>query len=201
MKTSSRRERELLQRRDEIFDAVLRLLAKNGIQGVTMNKIATEAEFSVGTLYNLFGSKETLYEQLAENKLAEFHSQMTGALEAPGGEVEKIRAWLSEKIRLFGEHKEQITLFFAETMAQEFGIKTGFKSEIIRVRKDVLDRVTTVFRSGIEKGIFIDKDPYSMTIALDGIANAMIFESFEDKVNVSTDIILELFFGSVLKVE
>ena len=200
MKTSSRKERELLQRRDEIFEAVLRLLSRNGIQGVTMNKIANEAEFSVGTLYNLFGSKETLYEQLAEIKLAEFHTLLTGALATPTDEVDKIKAWLSEKIRLYTKHKDHITLFFAETMAQEFGIKTGFKNEIIKQRQDILSRVTAIFNSGIEKGIFIDRDPYSLTIALDGMANAMIFESFEDKVEVSADKIMELFFDSVLKV-
>ncbi len=49
-----------------IYDATLSLVAKEGLGGLTMSKIAKEAQIATGTLYIYFTSKEKLISSLYE---------------------------------------------------------------------------------------------------------------------------------------
>ena len=56
-----RKEREKNQRRSDIIDAAEKLFFSEGLNNTTMDEIANEAEYSKGTLYLYFKSKEDLY--------------------------------------------------------------------------------------------------------------------------------------------
>jgi AcrR family transcriptional regulator len=58
--TLSRREREKAAHRQEIMNAAVRVFARRGFAAATLDEIAQEAEFSKGTLYLYFPSKEDL---------------------------------------------------------------------------------------------------------------------------------------------
>jgi TetR/AcrR family transcriptional regulator len=60
----SRRERERLRHRDEILQAARLIVAKKGIDGLTIEEIARKAEFAVGSIYRYFASKEDLLDVL-----------------------------------------------------------------------------------------------------------------------------------------
>jgi AcrR family transcriptional regulator len=58
---SERKEREKHQRRNDIIDAAEKLFFSKGFASSTMDEVAKEAEYSKGTLYLYFKSKEDLY--------------------------------------------------------------------------------------------------------------------------------------------
>jgi AcrR family transcriptional regulator len=60
----TRRERERDRHREEILDAALRVLSARGIDGLTIEGVAREAEFAVGSIYRHFSSKEEMVESL-----------------------------------------------------------------------------------------------------------------------------------------
>ncbi len=60
-KKISRKQRETNLRKQNIIEAAEKLFLANGYDDTTMNQIATESEFSKGTLYNYFKSKDDLY--------------------------------------------------------------------------------------------------------------------------------------------
>ncbi len=60
-KKISRKQREADLRRQIIFEAAEKLFLSNGYEDTTMDQIANESEFSKGTLYNYFKSKDDLY--------------------------------------------------------------------------------------------------------------------------------------------
>ena len=60
-KKISRKQRETDLRMQIIFEAAEKLFLSKGYDDTTMDQIATESEFSKGTLYNYFSSKEELY--------------------------------------------------------------------------------------------------------------------------------------------
>ncbi len=60
MGITERKEREKLQRRNDIIDAAERVFFSKGIDHATMDDIAEEAEYSKGTLYLYFKNKEEL---------------------------------------------------------------------------------------------------------------------------------------------
>jgi len=58
---ASRKERERLARRSEIVHAAQAVFAEKGFDNATLEEIAERAEFGKGTVYNYFGSKESLF--------------------------------------------------------------------------------------------------------------------------------------------
>jgi len=60
MGIAERKEREKLQRRNDIIDAAEKVLFSRGFESATMDEIAEMAELSKGTLYLYFKSKEDL---------------------------------------------------------------------------------------------------------------------------------------------
>jgi len=60
-KKISRKQRETELRKQIILEAAEKLFLSNGYENTTMDDIANDAEFSKGTLYNYFKSKEELY--------------------------------------------------------------------------------------------------------------------------------------------
>jgi len=60
MGIAERKERERLQRRNDIIDAAEKVFFSRGFESATMDEIAEMAELSKGTLYLYFRSKEDL---------------------------------------------------------------------------------------------------------------------------------------------
>jgi len=60
-KKMTRKERETELRMNIILESAERLFIANGYENTTMEQIANESEFSKGTLYNYFQSKDELY--------------------------------------------------------------------------------------------------------------------------------------------
>lgn len=52
---------------DAIFEATSQIVDKEGVSGLTTNKIAAKAGFSVGTLYQYFSSKEAIFRAMSEH--------------------------------------------------------------------------------------------------------------------------------------
>jgi len=60
-KKISRKQRETNVRKQNIIEAAEKLFLANGYEDTTMSQIGNESEFSKGTLYNYFKSKDDLY--------------------------------------------------------------------------------------------------------------------------------------------
>ncbi len=58
---NSRKDRERNMRENGIIDAAERLFAQKGFDGVSMDEIASESQFTKRTLYQYFACKEELY--------------------------------------------------------------------------------------------------------------------------------------------
>ena len=80
----SRRERELARNRRELLEAAERLLVRKPYSSISMQEIATEAEFSVGYIYKFFEGKEELYLSLLMGKKHDLYGILKGLLENPG---------------------------------------------------------------------------------------------------------------------
>lgn len=69
-KTSARKQRELAAREELILDTARRLLLDEGYFGFGMDRLAEETEYSKGTVYQHFKSKEDVLAALAERAVA-----------------------------------------------------------------------------------------------------------------------------------
>ena len=86
----SRREKEKNRHKEEILGAALRLFSEKGFHNVSMQEIAEESEFGVGTLYNFFESKDALFEELMTSTAEHVKREFTEILEGPGTEKDRL---------------------------------------------------------------------------------------------------------------
>jgi len=195
----SRKEREYLRHRQEILQAALELFSQRGFHNVSMYEIATASEFAVGTLYKFFSNKEDLYRNLIIDVSNVFLSSLMSALATPGNELEKIRACVEAKIKVFMDNLDHVHLYLAETRGAIFNIKAGLDSDIKVRYEDFLQKLANVFESGIKKRVFRKFDPYLLAVALDGISNALLFHHVEypGAHPFDADLIINIFFHQV----
>jgi AcrR family transcriptional regulator len=174
-KTLSRREREKIRQRKEMLAAALELFSEKGFHNVTMHEIAERSEFATGTLYKFFKNKEALYKSLLYEQTDRFDKALTKALEGPGDEIEKLRAYVEAKGRIFSENISMIRLYFAETQGASFNILAGLDAKLRRKHDQILDRLARVFEAGMEKKIFREGcAPFYLAITLDSITKAFL---------------------------
>jgi len=98
--TLSRKERERLQHKKEIFAAALRLFSSKGFHNLTMQEIAQASEFAVGTLYNFFESKDDIFEEMANNFGERVVEALLAIIDGPGSEVERLKTFMRSQPRL-----------------------------------------------------------------------------------------------------
>ncbi len=67
MTKGTRREREKLELKSAVFDTVIRLAREGGWGNVSIRKISQEVEYSTIMIYDLFGSKDSLFVELMTN--------------------------------------------------------------------------------------------------------------------------------------
>jgi AcrR family transcriptional regulator len=173
--TLSRREREKLRQRQEILAASLELFSENGYHSVSMHQIAEKAEFAIGTLYKFFQNKEDLYKALVLEQCDHFEAAVTGAMTVPEDEVDQLRQYIRTKSQRIRANLPFVRLFLAERRGASFNIRAGLDDELRKRHYVFLERLASVFESGIRKERFKGMaDPYHLAIALDSIFDAFL---------------------------
>lgn len=93
-KVLSRKEMERLRHKEEILTSALRLFSAKGYHSVSMREIAEESEFSIGSLYNFFESKESLFTELIRSCAHETSEILLLTLNSQNNEKQKIAAYI-----------------------------------------------------------------------------------------------------------
>jgi AcrR family transcriptional regulator len=96
-------ERVVIDRRAEILEAAIRVLARDGIAATTTRKIAAEAGVNQATLRYYFGSKDNLLRDVLREMM-----RTTQQVVQQGATFEgDIREAIAQSIRAFWSHVEQ----------------------------------------------------------------------------------------------
>jgi AcrR family transcriptional regulator len=98
-KSGSRRSS--VERREEILEVALSVLAERGYRGASMREIAERAQASKETLYTWFGNKKGLFEELVRWQAERVDAVIAPNLERDGGDPsEVLRSFALELQRL-----------------------------------------------------------------------------------------------------
>ena len=170
-----RREREKLRQRQEMLAAALDLFSQKGYHNVSMHEIAEKAEFAIGTLYKFFQNKEDLYKALVLEQCDKFEDALIQAIETPDDEIEKLRNYVRTRSERFRSNLPFVRLFLAESRGVSFNIKAGLNEELRKRYYNFLERLASIFDSGIKNQRFKKiADPYYLAVALDSVIDASL---------------------------
>ena len=198
-----RREREKLRQRQEILATALDLFSQKGYHNVSMHEIAEKAEFAIGTLYKFFQNKEDLYKTLVLERCDDFEEALRRALEQSDDEVEKLRHYVRFRGERFRTNLPFVRVFLAESRGISFNLKAGVDDEVRQRYYDILQRLASVFASGIDNRRFKKiADPYYLAVALDSVLDASLLLWLDAPERYpypeDPDAILDIFFKGLM---
>ena len=172
--TLSRRQREKLRHKEEILSAALRLFSSKGFHNVSMQEIASEAEFAIGTLYKFFTSKEALFDELVEASGERIAANMAAILDLPGTEVERLANYFRSLPTQLEEHAPFIKLYVSEmgTRCAKLAKDHGQP----KVKTIIASKIRNLLDAGIRKGLFRSVDPDVATVAINSTVETLAFE-------------------------
>jgi len=173
-KQLSRKQRERFRHRQEILDTALMLFSERGFHNVSMQQIAEASEFAVGTLYNFFESKDTLFGELTSSCGERIVGTLVAILDAPGTEVERLTSFIRNMPTLLEEQAEFIKLYVSELGTK--GAKLSKRPERKNFDATLNTRLQQLLEDGIRKGIFRRVDPAITTKAINSTIETLAFE-------------------------
>lgn len=153
---------EIEDKRTRILDATEKLLAQDGFQGLSMQKVAKEAAVAAGTIYRYFKDKDHLIE---ETRL--YVSQRA---------ADYIQANLNDEMSLKQQYRT-IWLNIWNLTNTKSAVKSHFlyeqfdysnESRIQQLEKEMFYKVVALFEKGKEQGLFKPLDGHILfSVSLD----------------------------------
>ena len=199
----SRKEREKLRHKGEILSVALKLFSDKGFYNVSMNEIAEESEFSVGTLYKFFDSKESLFSALIGSCAKRVFDILIPILDEKVGEKQKVVNYIKAHRQIIEENEPSIRLYLSQNVPSASTLRPDVDSETNAVREAIQQRLSDIFESGMHKGVFKDFDPWMMTLSLSAILEGFVFSVIKSPGKILIDDglsgIEELFFEGIVK--
>jgi TetR/AcrR family transcriptional regulator len=150
----SRKEREREQHRKEIMDAAMRLFAEHGYHSVSMQEIASEAEFATGTLYKFFSSKRELFREIMIGVVEDISSELRPVFQSDADPLTIIGTFFQVRRAAFRRRYEYIKLY--NIVGNGFG-SSGDQvvDDMIAERQKMAEKNLIIqFTRGIESGLF-----------------------------------------------
>jgi AcrR family transcriptional regulator len=132
MKTRTRKEREYQQREVEFLDLARRKITEGGLAHFNMDRLAEATEYSKGTVYQHFSSKEDLLTALATQSLS------------------RRVTWFERAVRFAGTTRDRI---YALNAAEEVFVKLQplhFRCEMLIKVDDYAERASQERRTELE---------------------------------------------------
>jgi AcrR family transcriptional regulator len=200
----SRKIREGQARRHELLTAAEVLFAKNGFFKTTMAEIAEAAEFAVGTLYQIFKSKEEIYLSLVDEKVTVYLAEVEAQTSTASGGAAKIEALIRTKLNFFEHNRNFFRIYVAEWSGSEWTAKSAFGDRIWKKLLTHLDMIAHIIENGARAGEFKGIPPKEAAFALNGMMNSTIFHWIlgnhpPGSLVAKTAVIKELFLSGIEK--
>ncbi len=98
----------------EILSAARKVFARKGYDGATVDDIAEAAGLAKGTLYLYFPSKREVYLEALKEGLTALIEETRRNVEAAKTAAEKIRAFITSRIRYSEENRDFVAIYHAE---------------------------------------------------------------------------------------
>jgi len=165
MGIQERKEREKERRRQQIIVAAKRVFSEKGFNKSTMEDIASEAELSPGTLYLYFKNKEELYASLSLRILQYLHIRVEHVNKetdmTPEQKLEKLIEAMYDVYDF--DPLIIINMFHLQSSETLKNLSPRLMTQIEDLSRKSIGAISSIFRDGVEKGVFIEKHPVALS--------------------------------------
>lgn len=155
----SRREaRRLVQQdvsRAQLLDAAEEVFGRKGFHEATLKEVAELAEFSVGSVYSFFDSKDELFQQIFVRRGDQFMPRLREIIEDSSLDpVDKLHALIDFEIGFFREHPRFGRLYLRYSSVSMLAADREVDMVIASRYEEAMQLQASLFRVGQIKGRF-----------------------------------------------
>ncbi|NLF07847.1 MAG: TetR/AcrR family transcriptional regulator [Pirellulaceae bacterium] len=140
--------------KEAIFEATVAVLGQHGVEGMTMDRVATAAGVAKGSLYRYFRGKRALLEFVFAKTIDPIFQSLEEIAAADMPALEKLAELLRKLLDNIAQHVQLHKLLFKDESTH--GI---LQSSERRTIEAACQRIAEIFRQGIEEGVFRPADP------------------------------------------
>jgi len=162
---SSRMERKKEEKKKSILDAAEKIVAKDGMAGMTMAKVATGTDVATGTLYLYFKNKGSLLAAVNARLNQEFNAYLKEKINEYSTGSEKVRAMGEATVEFFAAHPQK---WMAVTELYQMKVhdpEDPHVHEFLKATNEMVQMMADGYRQGIKDGtIRKDLDPVPTAI-------------------------------------
>jgi len=204
-----RKEREKERRRQQIIVAAKRIFSAKGFNKATMEDIAKEAELSPGTIYLYFKNKDELYASLSIRILQHLNIRLEHVKNQNNINDEQRIASLKDALYDIYDFDPLIliNLFHLQSSESLKNLSPRLLSEIKRLSQSSIKIMADIFSEGIDKGVFIEKNPLALADILWALFSGIILweeskriiDSKKNFLKPTLDIAFEIFRQGISK--
>ncbi|RLC53174.1 MAG: hypothetical protein DRI23_01035 [Candidatus Cloacimonadota bacterium] len=176
MSIADRKERERLQRKNIIIDAAEKVFLSKGFEHATMEDVAEEAEFSKGTLYAYFQSKNELCLSIVLRGLKVLICEFEKVMNESTPSINKIELIADKFLKFYNKYPNFI-FSFSNYKQHRAGCK--FESMILQdietENRKIREMISQIIQNGKEdKSIRSDADDGKLSYILWGELSGLI---------------------------
>ena len=173
---SLREERRLRQHevsRTQLLDAAEEVFGRKGFHDTTLREVAELAEFSVGSVYSFFESKDDLFRQIfvrrGEDFMASLHATLDGRKASP---LEQLHALVDFEIGFFREHPRFGRLYLRYSSATSLSAERDVDVVVRERYEEAMRMQASVFRRGQRAGVMRKGDAQVLARLFSGLMSA-----------------------------
>lgn len=159
--------------RQQVLDAAVEALARDGIQGTSVQDIADAAGLSKGAVHYHFESKDDLLERVLKQCCDRIEKRITAALDEPGLPMERIRRALAEMwaVRRDVAPEFRVLMDMQVVARQSPTMAKALGTALARARRQMIDvGLVRLLELGLRPKVSIEVVPRLVLATLDGLA-------------------------------
>lgn len=183
-KKLTRKERELEFRVNIVLDAAEEVFSEKVFAQVSVEEIASRAEISVGTLYNLFRSKEDVYSGVVSRAQRVFFDSLDERAGNARGPRDQIQAVVKGFFEHFKEHDRAFRLYVSASNGFQWELKSKLAEEAHEQQQAFMGTLVNICQAGMDKGVFKKGVPADMlAVTIMGIPHSYLLYWLEREEN------------------
>jgi len=145
-------------KRQAIQDAVIRLICREGLKSVTMERVAQETGIAKGTVYLHYHDKQELLDAVKESALTPMMTSVDEVFRSEGPPEQKLRSLVSRYFAYFDEHRDLFRVLIYE---REVIRVQGSRYQSDRYRH-MVQEAARIINDGIRSGVFRQVDAHNV---------------------------------------
>lgn len=176
-KAPSRREERRLRQQDisrtQLLDAAEEVFGRKGFHETTLREIAELAEFSVGSVYSFFESKDDLFRQIFVRRGEEFMPGMHAILDRRDTDpVSQLHDLVDFQVGFFRQHPRFGRLYLRYSNATMLSVDREIDAVMRDRYEEAMRLQASLFRRGQRAGVLRAGDPEVLARLFSGVISA-----------------------------